>query len=452
MTGARATARPLRAVDPATSIFAILCVIAAATLLWLGRGMTFFADEWAFIESRSLGDPVSWFTPHNEHWVTLPVLVYRALVETVGIGSYVPYQAVLVALHIAVATMVFRLTRRSTGPRFALVGSTIVLFIGGGFENLYWSFQITFVGSTLLGLIAMDVSDRRPSPTRAWSVAGLLLASLATSGIGVVMSFAVGIEWLVDRRWRLYVPYLVVPAGVFLVWYLTFGRYGLQPDRDPISGSMIASIPWFVADGLGTVLGVVAGVPFAAGLVVLFSVVVAVGVRHPGRLRSPRVVGIAFAIIAQYALTAVIRSHLYEGAAEYTRYLYTPVVLSIVAAGVLVRGIKRTAVGRKRLYTTAALAAWATTALLLNGRFLLAGRELFLLRADMTRALVTVALARPLSPGADPSRSLVLVPSPDSLRRIVDLYGDPRTDRVVPGAVRPIPPRILAEAQRRLVE
>jgi len=439
-------------VDPATSIFAILCVIAAATLLWLGRGMTFFADEWAFIESRSLGDPVSWFTPHNEHWVTLPVLVYRALVETVGIGSYVPYQAVLVALHIAVATMVFRLTRRSTGPRFALVGSTIVLFIGGGFENLYWSFQITFVGSTLLGLIAMDVSDRRPSPTRAWSVAGLLLASLATSGIGVVMSFAVGIEWLVDRRWRLYVPYLVVPAGVFLVWYLTFGRYGLQPDRDPISGSMIASIPWFVADGLGTVLGVVAGVPAPAGLLVLLLVVVAVGARHPGRLRSPRVVGIAVAIVAQYAFTAVIRSHLSDGAAEYTRYLYTPVVLSIVAAGVLVRGIKRTAVGRKRLYTTAALAAWATTALLLNGRFLLAGRELFLLRADMTRALVTVALARPLPPGADPSRSLVLVPSPDSLRRIADLYGDPRSDRVVPGAVRPIPPLILAEAQRRLVE
>ena len=452
MTEAGATARPLRALDPATSIFAILALLAAATLVWLGRGMTFFADEWAFIESRSLGNPVSWFTPHNEHWVTLPVLVYRALVETVGIGSYVPYHAVLVALHIAVAALVFRLTRRSAGPRFALVGSTIVLFIGGGFENLYWSFQITFVGSTLRGLIAMDVSAGHPNPARAWSVAALLLASLATSGIGVVMSFAVGIEWLVDRRWRLYVPYLVVPAGVFLVWFLAFGRYAVRPDRAPVSPSMIESIPWFVADGLGTVLGVVAGVPYAAGLVVLFTVVVAVGVRHPRRLRSPRVVGIAVGIVAQYALTAVIRSHLSEGAAEYTRYLYTPVILSIVAAGVLLRGIKRTAMGRKRLYTTAALAAWATTALLLNGRFLLAGRELFLLRADMTRALVTVALAGDLPAGSDPSRSLVLVPSPDSLRRIADLYGDPRTDRVIPGAVRPIPPQTLAEARRRLAE
>jgi hypothetical protein len=118
----------------------------------------------------------------------------------------------------------------------------------------------------------------------------------------------------------------------------------------------------------------------------------------------------------------------------------------------VVGGIRRRGGAPTRLYTTTALAVWATTALLLNGRFLLAGRELFLLRADMTRALVTVALAPDLPAGGDPSRSLVLVPSPDSLRRIAEAYGDPRTDRLVPGAVRPIPPQILAEARRRLVE
>ena len=95
---------------------------------------------------------------------------------------------------------------------------------------------------------------------------------------------------------------------------------------------------------------------------------------------------------------------------------------------------------------------WATTALILNGRFLLAGRELFLARADMTRALITVALAPDIPASVDRSRSLVLVPSPDALRRIADAYGDPRTDSIVPGSVRPIPPEILAEARRRLIE
>jgi hypothetical protein len=427
-------------------------VLAAVALLWLGLGMTFFSDEWAFMEGRSLGEPVSWFRPHNEHWVALPVLLYRLLVETVGIGSYVPYHLMLIVLHLAVATMVYRLTARSAGPRFALIGATIVLFLGGGFENLYWAFQISFVGSTLLGLLAMDVTDGPDSPGRAWLVAILLLASLATSGVGVVLSLAIGIEWLVDRRWRLYVPYLVVPAMAFLLWYLAFGQHGLNPDRDPISMTAIASIPRFVADGLATVLGVVAGVPAEAGLLVLLVVVIAVGARHPRRLRSPRVIGIAGAVVAQYALAALIRAHLFEGQAEYTRYVYTPAILAIVAAGVLVRGIKRTAEGRKRLVTTVGLAVWATTALILNGRLLLAGREVFLQRADMTRALVTVALEPQLPPGVDPRRSLVLVPSPESMRQIVERYGDPRTDRLVPGSVRPIPPEVFAEARRRLVE
>jgi hypothetical protein len=438
--------------EPATIAFACVALAGAVALLWLGRGMTFFADEWAFIETRSLADVGSWFAPHNEHWVTLPVLLFRSLVETVGIGSYVPYHVVLVALHLCVAVLVYRLTTRSAGARFALVASTIVLFLGGGFENLYWGFQISFVGSTVLGLAAMNVTDRPASSRAAWIVAGLLLASLATSGVGVVVSIAVGTEWLVDRRWRLYVPYLVVPAGIFLIWYLAFGRYGVSADRDPFSLTALASVPHFVADGLGSVLGVVAGVPYGAGLLVLVAVIIAVGLRHRRRLRSPRVVGIALAVVAQFALAALIRAHLFEGAAEYTRYLYTPVVLTIVAAGVLVRGIKHTAHGRKRMYTTFGLAAWATTALILNGRFLLAGREVFLERADMTRALVMVALEPRQPSSVDESRSLVLVPSPDSLRRIIERYGDPRTDQLAPSAVRPIPPQVLAEARRRLVE
>ncbi len=90
--------------------FGAIALAAALALLWLGLGMTFFSDEWAFIEQRSLGDPASWFAPHNEHWVTFPVLLYRAVVETIGIGSYVPFHLVLIVLHLAVASLVYRLT------------------------------------------------------------------------------------------------------------------------------------------------------------------------------------------------------------------------------------------------------------------------------------------------------------------------------------------------------
>ena len=65
---------------------------------------------------------------------------------------------------------------------------------------------------------------------------------------------------------------------------------------------------------------------------------------------------------------------------------------------------------------------------------------------------MTVALAPDRPAGVDLERSLVLVPSPRSLERIEAAYGDPRTDQLVPWAVRPIPPQDLAEAQRRLIE
>src|SRR5215203_2597709 len=91
------SARPFRLA------FALLTVLAVVVLIGLGLGMTFFSDEWAFIEGRSLGDPATWFPPHNEHWSTLPILLYRAMVETIGIGSYVPYLAVVAILHATVA-------------------------------------------------------------------------------------------------------------------------------------------------------------------------------------------------------------------------------------------------------------------------------------------------------------------------------------------------------------
>jgi hypothetical protein len=39
-----------------------------------------------------------------------------------------------------------------------------------------------------------------------------------------------------------------------------------------------------------------------------------------------------------------------------------------------------------------------------------------------------------------------------ALREIVDKYGDPRTDAIVPWAVQPVSAAVLEEARRRLVE
>jgi hypothetical protein len=433
------------------ALFVIAAVVAAVSLVRLGLGMTFFADEWAFIQDRSLSDPTSWLRPHNEHWSTLPVLLYRAIVETIGIGSYVPFQLAVVALHLVVATCVYLLLERSSGPVFALAGSLIVLFFGSGFENLYWGFQIGFVGSTALGLIALLVTDAGPSRSRAAAVALLLIASMATSGIGLVMSVVVGVEWLLDARWRRWVPTLVIPAAVYLGWYLAFGQAGIDTHRVPFSLTALADVPPFIARGLGNAVTSVTGLsPILAALAAIPAVAFGYRRWRQGRL-APRVISTLAGCVALYAMSGLVRAQLFDGQADYTRYTYESGILMIVAIGALV-GRLRIEQPRLRSLAVVAGATALGLSLVLNGALLLGGRELFLQRADMTRALVTVALEAETIPGAQAERSLILVPSADEVRRIAAAYGDPRGDRLAAWAVRSAPAPIMAEARRRLVQ
>jgi hypothetical protein len=428
--------------------FAIAAVAAFALIIYLGLGMTFFADEWAFIESRAMTDPGTWWAPHNEHWSTLAIIAYRALVETVGIGSYVPYLATVAMLHIVVGALVFALLERSSGPIVALAGSSIVLVFGSGFENLLWGFQVGFVGSLALGLGAMALMDRGPSPGRAVIVAGILLASLASSGVGLLMCVAVGTEWLLDPRWRRHLPALVVPAGAYLAWYLAAGRYGVATFRDPTSIEAILDMPPSILAGLANAFGAIAGLPILG--FVVFAVLASWGAKRvAGGDAKPRSIAILVAIAVEYALIGAARGHLFDGVIDYTRYTYVAGILAMVALGVLLGPVRLPSAGRARLMTIAAIGCWMAMALVTNIGLLLDGRTIFLARADLTRALVTAALELPQEGGSG-DRSLVLVPSPDELRRIVREYGDPRHDTVAGWAVRRTPPDVLLEARRRV--
>ena len=43
--------------------------------------------------------------PFNEHWLAVTIVVYRTLLGLVGMGSYVPYLALLAILHVTVALL-----------------------------------------------------------------------------------------------------------------------------------------------------------------------------------------------------------------------------------------------------------------------------------------------------------------------------------------------------------
>ncbi len=431
-------------------LFAAVAVLAGLLLLALGAGMTFFSDEWAFIETRSLGDPVDWLRPHNEHWSTLPIILYRLMVETIGIGSYVPYQAAVVLVHLCVASLVFVLVRRRSGPGPGFLAGLLVLLFGAGFENIFWGFQTGFDGSMALGLAAMAVSDGAATRGRAGTVALLLLLSLMSSGTGLLVSVAVGVGWLLDPRWRRHVAWLAIPAGAYACWYATFGRSGVATIRNPFTLAALADVPRFVVGGFGEAGASLTGLGPLGGLALVALVLVGIGVRVRQRRVPGLAIGLVAAIAVQYALIGLVRGDLFSGQVDYTRYTYVSGILLLVAVSSLVGRPRMTGPARLRPYAVAAAASVALLAFAFNLALLVGGRGLFLDRADMTRALVIAGLRRPLPAETDPNRTLVLVPSPASLERIVKSYGDPRTDSLVPWAVRPVPPGVQAEADRRV--
>ena len=446
----------MRRPDRADLLFAAAAAAAALLILGLGAGLTFFSDEWAFIGSRALGDPATWFPPHNEHWATFSILIYRALVETVGLRSYMPYLAVLVALHLAVAALVYVLVRRTSGRWVAVGVSLVVLFLGGGLENLFWAFQIGFVGATAAGLAAMVAFDASPLTARRAAIgSGLILASLATQGgPGLVCLVAVAVELLLDPRRRRMAAFLAFPAAVYVAWYVAIGRTGVDAHAGVFRLGGVVDLPPVIFTGFSTAAGTISGLGSDLGSVALALALLAGTVsaaRHPRLTISPRLVGCLVAVVVFYGLIAVARSYIGVDTATRTRYTYIATMFIVVGVSAQIGRPRWTGVAGRRAWVFSG-ATVLTLALTWNIHLLIAGRAVFAERAQVTRALITVALERPLPVGVDPDRTLVLVPSPNALARLVRAYGSPLQDELVPWAVVPIDAGVLADAERLLRE
>jgi hypothetical protein len=440
-----------RRFDRSTVALVVALIVGLPLLLWLGRGMTFFSDEWAFIETRALGDPGTWLPPHNEHWSTLPVIVYRLLVETVGLRTYVPYLAVVVALHGLVVALTFVAIRRSSGPIAAVAVAILLLLYGSGFENLYWGFQTGFVGATAAGIAALLALDRHDERGR-WGVAILLTVGLATAGVALAFCVAVAVESVVARRLRsMFVP-LAIPAAIYAAWFVTFGRFGVRSGT-AIGPSALVDVPSAVITGFSNAAGAISGLGPTLGIVPAIGIGLwAVARLWRDRRLPPRFVGCIAGIVTLYGLIGLTRSHDFAGIIDYTRYTYVSGILLLIALGALAGQIRVPEERRRRLLTLVPLGGLLAAALVFNARLLLDGRDLFLLRAARTRALITVAMERPLPATTDPNRSLVLVPSPALLETLIARYGSALSDALVPDAVQPIPPEILAAARKGLAE
>jgi hypothetical protein len=240
---------PDRRIAERAPIAVFAAVEAAALVLYmvLGRWLWFYNDEWDYLVTRRAGDVGDLFRPHNEHWQTLPVLLYRALYAIFGLRTYFPYQLCAVLSHLTAAALLFIVMRRArVQPWIATSAASLFVLFGSTGTNITRGFQIGFTGALAFGLLHLILADHDGAfDRRDWYaiVAGLL--GLMTSGVAVTMVIVVGLVVLVRRGWRAAL-FHTVPLGLcYAVWFLAIGHEGYTRSSPTLGG-----IERFVVKGL----------------------------------------------------------------------------------------------------------------------------------------------------------------------------------------------------------
>lgn len=327
-----------------------IAVVGFVWMFWLAvsSGQWFFADEWDFIATRSrppLSSAASvadmLLTPHNEHWSTLPILIYRAVFGLVGLRAYWPYLVVLYTFHAVVIVLIVRLLRRhgaSAATRCFAVGMFVVY--GAGAENLLWAFQFAWMAACIAGLLVVEIVDvpvercTRSRVALAWVVG---VAGLMCAGVGVSMVAAgVFTAWL-RWGWRRAFVVASVPAAVQVLWTVAYGRNS-SPTNTPATTIPHRAVG-YAWRALSTTIDRTVGLPGVGPLVLVGLIVVVVRSFPELRASDAALLGLAAACVPFLGLVAVGRIDVDNPNAS--RYSYVLFVLLAPLVFVLIDRLVR---------------------------------------------------------------------------------------------------------------
>jgi hypothetical protein len=311
--------------DRGAIAFAFLCVAAGAWLLHLGRDTTFFYDDWWFVTLRLDWSPRSFLEPHHEHLSALPVLVYKVVLEAVGLDGYGVLRVGITLLAVGSGALAFTYVRARLGSWAALALTAPLLVCGPGYVDLLWPFQIGFAGSLAFGTAALIAIDRE-----RWRLASAMLAgSLACSAIGVPILAGVALE-LCLRRTKLWVAAL--PAAAFALWFAVYGSSGAELSN---AGAVPQWIDRSATAGFDALLGW-PGWMCAIAAALLAGWLCARLVRSQG----PRLAGLVTILLAFWFATALGRAHMIGMGPHESRYIYPSAVLLVLVLAESMRGVE----------------------------------------------------------------------------------------------------------------
>ncbi len=319
--------------------------VAGAILVAFARRLYFFGDDWDYLLDRGTTSQLDYglLTPHNEHWSTVPILLFRGLFAVFGLDNYLAFALPVIMVHLALCALLYAvLTRLGAGRGPALTVALVLAFYGGGAENTLWDFQVGFIAPLLTAFVAIWVWSRWPS--RWWSVVAAVVAlqiGLMSSGNGIS-----GVVWVVafvllTSGLRYAVAVGALPTVLYVWWYLAIARE--VPNIEVSDKSDYLAIPEYVWSGLAHALDQVSGID-RAGPALLIGLILAPFVIRGAdpRLRALASAGVVTALV-QFTLQASTRVSLGVGQSHADRYTYLVLVFLCPSLAMVVGWVWRRA-------------------------------------------------------------------------------------------------------------
>jgi hypothetical protein len=344
-------------IDPRV-LFAAAVTGSGVLLLILLSHLSFSSDEWDYLLYRRGFNLDVLLRPHVQHIVLGPVLIYKAILATFGMGSLLPYAVVSTASFLASVALLFEYLRRRVGPWLAFAGTLPLLFMGNAYEVLLWPVNVSFTASMAAGigaLFAVERGDRRGDA----AACGLLVMSLAFSEVALIFALGVAVSMVLERRsWsRAYV--IVVPVVLYGAWYAGWGHTA----QSQVSVHNVVHSPVYLVEGLASSVWSLIGAspPYRPGGIwpALLGIVAVAVLRRWSRTRLPAAFWSALVILVSFWLLTAIS---FEPGREpdAPRYQYVGVVLLLLVLGNALVGI------RVRVSAVLALVAGACLATIAN--------------------------------------------------------------------------------------
>jgi hypothetical protein len=318
-------------------LLAVAMACAAATVIWLSRGATYWPDDLAWFMFTPEVSASEAFEPHYGHLVLTSRIVYKGVLETIG-SDYVTFRVVLAIVVASTAGLFFVYARRRVGDLAALVPTVLLLFLGAGWVHLVIPTGATVLAGVALGLaalIALDRGDRRGDI----AACVLLCLGAATYTTAIPYAVAAGVCVLLAPR-RLERSWIfAIPLALYGIWFIAARQAGAGPEQQTDVLNLLLAPVWAL-DSLALVLAGLTGLGYPFGGIVVdpdagrvLVVIALAGLAwHVQRRGMTPGLWVALAVPLTYWTMAAAASGIEDRVPTLSRYIYPGAVAVLLVA------------------------------------------------------------------------------------------------------------------------